>query len=811
MCQKITSGIIIFLSSVCLFAATQPPIERCHKNLSAEAPVVYIARNGRALVDVIIPETPAVPIKEAAGELVRCLNAMTGADFRIVRSSKALRGIVIGRATDFPETGLTKILPFTRVEDRQHYILRTTNKNILCIGASEYGASHAIYDLLSRLGCRWYLPGKNWEIIPRKETIRIRVNVEERPDYFMFVLQAADPWGGGDWNRRNRNHASPWIWNSHNIQNIAIELRNRGILKEHPEYNAYNPDAGPGKERETSYWLCLSNPDLRKVVAEYVLEYFRKNPALDSFSLEPMDGDGWCRCEQCQKQTPTDLLITLANDVAKTIEKEFPDKYIGILSYNKHSLPPTIRVHRMVYVLPTTAFNYSGNTIEQQLVRWREKMDNPYIGIYDYWNLPIWHCGLPGAKGGRISYMKEVFPKYYKLGLRVFQTEAISGWAQNGLAYYIANKLAWNIDTDVEEVISDFVKNCFLAAPSQMRQFYKLINEEPKIYWSRDFIGRLFALLEEARQKTSDLPAIARLDELTIYVSYLDRFYRWEEGSIQIGDLMKFLWKASNTTKIFEADWIWMYLPGRYRIKVPEDPSVWKTEGNFSHEEIVEMNRDGVLENPVLNINRVKFSQNLVPAGIEKKDRIRPGYRNATVFYLYAEDDGILPGITLSPGAEWVLYDSKGKLLEKGKTPSGGSPVAISFKTSGKGMYRFESNGLVDWEPGSKVTMDASNSYPVATNRWHYFFVPYGTKKVALYATSIRQEISDSDGRVLYTDENKPNVSGYIVVDVPQGQDGKAWRIRGIYVGTVEFINVPPYIALSPDELLVPAEALKSH
>jgi len=285
-------------------------------------------------------------------------------------------------------------------------------------------------------------PRENWEIIPRKETISIRVNVEERPDYFMFVLQAADPWRRGDWNRRNRNHASPWIWNSHNIQNIAIKLRNRGILKEHPEYNAYNPGAGPGKEREPSYWLCLSNPDLLKVVAEYVLEYFRKNPALDSFSLEPMDGDGWCRCEQCQKQTPTDLLITLTNDVAKTIEKEFPDKYIGILAYSKHSSPQTIRVHRMVYVLPTTAFNYSGNTTEEQFLKWREKMDNPYIGIYDYWNLPIWHCGLPGAKGGRISYMKEVFPKYYNLGVRVFQTEAIGGWAQNGLAYYIANKLA---------------------------------------------------------------------------------------------------------------------------------------------------------------------------------------------------------------------------------------------------------------------------------------------------------------------------------------------------------------------------------
>jgi len=117
----------------------------------------------------------------------------------------------------------------------------------------------------------------------------------------------------------------------------------------------------------------------------------------------------------------------------------------------------------------------------------------------------------------------------------------------------------------------------------------------------------------------------------------------------------------------------------------------------------------------------------------------------------------------------------------------------------------------VDWEHGSKVTMDVSNSYPVAANRWHYFFVPYGTKQLVIYTGSIKQEISDSDGKILYSWENKPNVPGFIFVDIPEGQDGKVWKIRGVYVGNIEFINVPPYIALSPDELLVPEEALKKH
>lgn len=793
-----------------LNASEKNTIERCHKDNSKKAPIFYISRDGRALTDIVLPETPSTQITTAAQELARCLKIMTGSEFKIVYSSKIIPGILIGRVTDFPETSLEKTLAYKRIEDRQHYVLRSTEKNLLCIGASDWAASHAVYDLLERIGCRWYFPDEKWEIIPEKKTISIRVDVEERPDYFMFLLQAADAWNRGDWNRRNRNHASPYIFNHHNLQNIATFFRQKGILTEHPEYNAFNPKAEKGKERQPSYWLCLSNPELRKLVCEYVLDFFKKNPDRDSISLEPMDGDGWCRCEECKKYSTTDLLVMLVNDVAKSLEKEFPDKYIGILSYNKHSFPPSIRVHKNVYVLPTTAFNYSGNTIEQQFEKWLEKMDNPYIGMYDYWNVPIWHCGRLGAKGGRISYIKEIFPKYYKLGLRVIQTEAIGGWAQNGLAYYIANKLAWNIDADTDKIISDFLQNAFENASSPMREFYTLINEEPKIYWSRHLIGKLFRCLEEARQKTTNPDVISRIDELTIYVGYLDRFYRWQEKSIEIDELMKYLWKCKNSTKIFEADWVWQYLPERFRMEKPQDISVWKTDSKFLPEEIVEIRRKGVVENPVLNINPVRFSTNLVPAGIEKKDRIRSGYRSSEVFYFYSEND-VLPEIILSPDTDWSLYDAKGKLLEKGKTPSGDAPVKLAFKTKGTGLFRFESKGKVDWEPGTKIVMDVSDGHKIATNRIHYFYVPSGTKQILIYATDIRQEIYDSDDRVLYTYKDKPGISDFIVIDVPEGQDKKVWKLRGVYIGRVEFLNIPPYLSLSPDEMLVPQETLKNH
>ncbi len=99
-------------------------IERCHKDNSKKAALIYIARGGIPLLDIVIPETPAVPIKEATDDLARCLKKMTGSDFKVIQSSKIIPGIIIGRPADFPGTGLEKNLVLKRIEDRQHYILK---------------------------------------------------------------------------------------------------------------------------------------------------------------------------------------------------------------------------------------------------------------------------------------------------------------------------------------------------------------------------------------------------------------------------------------------------------------------------------------------------------------------------------------------------------------------------------------------------------------------------------------------------------------------------------------------------------------
>ncbi len=833
------------LLSVLLLASrwsVQADPARIHQDRSDRAPEVVLAKDGRALMDIVIPAGAPEAVGTAAADLARILRQMSGAAFNVVTSATERSGIVIGTAADFPGLRLEKTLPFTAAEDRNHYILRTAKDRILCIGVTGFGASHAVYDLLHRIGCRWFYPFPNWEAIPARPEIRVRADVEERPDYFMFI-SPADAWGRGDWNRRNRNHSSPYIYTQHSLGGIVNALDKAGKLKDHPEYNALQPT---NPERRVSWWPCLSNPGARQLIVEYVLDFLRKEPERDSLSLEPADGDGWCICPACGKSSPIDLLVTLANEAAAGLEREFPKRfvYIGILAYNRHSFPPTIGTHPRVGVFPTTGFNYSGLSTENLLKAWKAKMAGPYLGLYDYWFMPVWHNGLIGAKGGQVEYMRRIFPEYYKLGLRMFQPECIEGWGPNGLAYYVANRLAWNVDTDVDAVVDDFVKTLFGKAATPMMEFYRRLNRTPDFRMSRDYRGRLFASLAEARTLERDPAVVGRLDEMTLYVGYVEQYFRWRAGEIAFEDVMSYLWRANSTTPLFDKNkWIWKYLPTYHRLKrplgrgddipdnwqardrdMPDDQDPWKGPGLFTPDEILKINTEGVARNPTIRAldNPPTFSRNLVPANSTFQDPMPISGKNTNI-RLYAREDGVPPPLRSWGQTKWTLsrYDAgtdRYADVESGETPADDEMHDIVFRTRGAGLYALQANCSskatnrpLAWDDrsGHLITMDISDGqWGPGSNRWGWFLVPAGTRQVAIWMSDVRQVVYGSNGaKILYDGRQEKGGADVVAIDVPEGEDGKIWKLYAPnYVCTFALLNVPPYVAASPNQLLMPAE-----
>ena len=85
-----------------------------------------------------------------------------------------------------------------------------------------------------------------------------------------------------------------------------------------------------------------------------------------------------------------------------------------------------------------------------------------------------------------------------------------------------------------------------------------------------------------------------------------------------------------------------------------------------------------------------------------------------------------------------------------------------------------------------------------------YFYVPRGTKIVGGFAKGAGRMLNGS-GKVVHQFAAKP---GYFSVAVPVGEDAALWQFANTG-GQRVLLTVPPYLARSANELLLPREVVE--
>jgi hypothetical protein len=190
-------------------------------------------------------------------------------------------------------------------------------------------------------------------------------------------------------------------------------------------------------------------------------------------------------------------------------------------------------------------------------------------------------------------------------------SESGDNWGPNGLGYYLASRMLWDTNEAgrVEALSGEFVADCFGPAREPMREFYRLLDGAQKLPLTSDLIGRLFRALQQARQLAAGDAAIgARLDDLALYMQYVELFrvYQeasgggWRPGPAVIGGkdeapkpprqaafeaLIRFAYRIRDTQMIHSLALI-RDLPGR-------DGSVWMhEEAQFNAPEIIKQEQD---------------------------------------------------------------------------------------------------------------------------------------------------------------------------------------------------------------------------
>src|SRR5690606_31234709 len=137
------------------------------------------------------------------------------------------------------------------------------------------------------------------------------------------------------------------------------------------------------------------------------------------------------------------------------------------------------------------------------------------------------------------------------------------------------------------------------------------------------------------------------------------------------------------------------------------------------------------------------------------------------------------------------------------------------MKTTFAGLHRIDvdpgRNGAhVSWPDGIPVAFASSQEERLGLSGRidMYFYVPKSTKVVGGYAQGTGH-VLDGDGKKIFEFTRAQFGNGdYFSIPVAPGQDGKLWAFA-FSAGPRYLMTVPPYLARSGQELLLPREVVE--
>ncbi len=493
--------------------------------LISSAGAVTLVENGHPAATIVLPSQPTDIEQRAAGELQKYLEMMSGARLPIKSVDATLKAgdlVFIGR-----QTGTLSYLGHCLNEERLGYdgvALKSSPHALLILGHKGNGQLFAVYELLKRLGCRFYLPHPDGEVVPQRSTIKVEnLSYIHKPDFIHRVH-----WNNGnvnptlvhpewyaDWAAKNYQ-GGVRIMHGHNYHGFCPAAQ---YFETHPEYFPLLPGPEGEMERSASGQLCLSNPDVVNLAAEAAIRTFDADPNLLSYSLSPNDTSGWCECAQCKAMDSPDPEVGLAwrvlkfnNQVAERVAQKHPDKLVFYYGeYGNMPGPPVgMEAHPNVIAGIVNFYDLmhdindpnSAQNIEyrKRLQQWAEIARQLFV--YEWYTYSMLPSPQVYVVGPRIRY-------YRDLGVIGYSGEVLNRSPDNDLSMYIASQMLWDADQDPEAILDEFFDLYFVEAAEQMREYYDILHETSYYSdyhgvraldsaWTAERIKRLYAQLERA-------------------------------------------------------------------------------------------------------------------------------------------------------------------------------------------------------------------------------------------------------------------------------------------------------------------------
>ncbi|MDR0932170.1 MAG: DUF4838 domain-containing protein [Victivallales bacterium] len=501
--------------------------------LSALCAVVWAAEFKPDALGIVLPASPSATERFAAKELSRYIELITGSKVAISERMNAGQiPIYIGSAAD--KTLTQKFSKAVASIEHDAFVLEISPEKISVAGNSDRGTIYGVYQLLEELGCRWFFPGKLGEFVPDADTLSWQNGKREFvPDFNQRTIDigqidSIDFEESIDWCVKNRLNFVPasrqpfvrrflpddkqdvWTkrggqqaWQFH-VHNLNQMLPAEKYFAEHPEYYALykgkrHAIGTPGRPGYGGGNICTTNPDVIKICAEFIIDYFDRTPEGMVVPLWPGDGAIiWCECPECRKLggrnfmngkrgSMTKRMVTFANAVAKIVAQKYPDRIILLPAYANYILPVDIPLEKNIMVQLCVHGCYAHgidkcepNLKEVELLKGWAKTAAGRFGCWEYFLLGD-HYSPNKENNGMLPVIyrvRDTLPYFHKLGMNNYMTQCTAKyWKHNMLAYYLTARYAWKAEQDFAGLLDDFCTKMYGNAAPMIKEYIVAVED----------------------------------------------------------------------------------------------------------------------------------------------------------------------------------------------------------------------------------------------------------------------------------------------------------------------------------------------
>lgn len=459
---------------------------------------LILAERGKPATYTIVRSAQASESEVYAAEELRdFLAKVTGVTLPIGTDAQKLpkKAIVVGTAVGK-----------SRLDDRlgeDGFRLKVEDERLFVCGSKRRGALYGVYEILEKYaGCRWYA---SWHsVIPTKARVCVpdRLDDTQVPAFAMREPFWYDMNVHRDFSARLRvngyNHCSRvpekfggdsfrfggGLGSCHTFNTLMPPDE---FFDTHPEYFSLEN----GKRLKNPSQLCLTNPDVLRIVTERVLERIRKDPGAKFYGVSQNDWHHYCQCPACkaiddEEESHAGTMIRFVNAVAEAVEKEFPGVIIETLAYQYTRKPPKkTKLRRNVvpclctiecdFARPIDVSQFKENiSFRRDIEGWKKQTEQLYVWDYttDFPNYPMPFANVLALQGNlkffRDNNVKEIFEQGDYQGQHGDFAE---------LKSWLMAKWMWNPELPAEPLLQDFFNGYYGKGAPFVRAYFDELHE----------------------------------------------------------------------------------------------------------------------------------------------------------------------------------------------------------------------------------------------------------------------------------------------------------------------------------------------